>query len=138
MMAMAMMFDGCQGRKAARKGEVALAHGSSHSNQKHDHHHHHAFDADDHYHVNSGGSCGGSDDDNTDKGLLDSKQMRNMASSDFPESGNLLRTMAGCQQAPPTVKIVEQQFYGDQPFSLRSKHLPAQNYPTWSECWCFF
>ena len=28
MMAMAMMFDGCQGRKAARKGEVDLARGS--------------------------------------------------------------------------------------------------------------
>ena len=51
MMAIAMMFDGCQGRKAARKGEVALAHGSSHSNQKHEDDHHHAYDADDHYHV---------------------------------------------------------------------------------------
>ena len=36
MTTMAMMFDGCQGRKPARKGEVALAHGSSHSNQQYD------------------------------------------------------------------------------------------------------
>ena len=56
----------------------------------------------------------------------------------FQKVGIVWRTMAGCQQAPPTVKIVEQQFYNDQPFSLRSKHLPAQNYPTWSECWVVF